>query len=180
MIRLLRSHIEDHERHLAKVAADHIHAELYAGAWTETPKAFSFNLPSEWMRRIFFEMCNIHGLVGFHECGMWGETVMTIAPPTYMQHAFVPTLNAAIVDVHAAMDQLTTEYIERLVGSSSDLSSPGSSARHVAVPRRKERRKTGDLTFLNEDPILITHKDVIDGIRLNYIDCELQLQLCFS
>lgn len=111
MTQSLRSHFAAHNRNLAAVAADRVHANLYSKAASQVPKDFVYFLSERWMQDVFCAVCRCHALIPFRDYGMRRDKVMTIAPPALIADEVEPKLFGALREMSELIQGLTDRYI---------------------------------------------------------------------
>jgi hypothetical protein len=103
------------EREAARRAAERIRARLAELRGREQDVELLYRLPDPWKRRLFVALCRRYGLTPFREPGRRYSTIQVRAPKAFHHRTLWPEFLALAEELHAHLDDLTTQVIREAI-----------------------------------------------------------------
>jgi hypothetical protein len=103
------------EKAAAGAAADRIRRQLTETSKRERSEEFKFSIPDPWSRQLFTALCRRYGLKPFRYSRMHRQTVIVLAPPSFINRVLWPEFDELSEALSAHLLEITNRIIREEV-----------------------------------------------------------------
>lgn len=103
------------EKAAAGAAADRIRRQFTETSERETSEEFKFSIPDPWSRQLFTALCRRYGLRPFRYSRMHRQTVIVLAPTSFINRVLWPEFDELSEALSAHLLEITNRIIREEV-----------------------------------------------------------------
>lgn len=107
------------EKAAAGAAADRIRRQFTETSERETSEEFKFSIPDPWSRQLFTALCRRYGLRPFRYSRMHRQTVIVLAPASFINRVLWPEFDELSEALSAHLLEITNRIIREEVYAST-------------------------------------------------------------